>query len=131
MNTKKTNKEVKEDLTQNKETEKETSSLEEKIIELKKKYPKLYRNIIGNNIVIWKPISRLDYKNIRNLEIPADIKDDEDEKLFFHQKQIVLTAVVYPENMEDIINETELLVDPFADIILGKSGFDISRTETL
>ena len=110
MNTKKTNKEVKEDLTQNKETEKETSSLEEKIIELKKKYPKLYRNIIGNNIVIWKPISRLDYKNIRNLEIPADIKDDEDEKLFFHQKQIVLTAVVYPENMEDIINETELFL---------------------
>ena len=52
-------------------------------------------------------------------------------KVFDRQDAICETCVLFPENVEEIIDENGGLAGTIADEVLLRSGFDISDTEEI
>lgn len=107
-----------------KETDTETTSeliLEEKIEEWKKSTP-VFRNYIdGDEFIIWKPLNRAEYKSIYDKELSPDEVNDE----------LIKLAVLYPDNITELLEERAGLSYVLSDEILKLSGFGISPTESL
>lgn len=110
--------EVKQDLASAK-----TDSLQNQIETWKIKYKKIYKNRIdSDNFVIWHSINRGEYK---------EIFSNADSSFLEKQEQIVKTVCLYPNNIDELIEERAGLANMLSEEILAYSGFAISETETL
>lgn len=95
---------------------------EELIGTWKREHKRLFKNEIDGEILIWRRLKRGEYKEI--------LKADEDE-LLTKQEMMVKAAVLYPFNVEELIDDNAGLATVLSEEILAKSGFAISYTEEL
>jgi hypothetical protein len=100
---------------------------EEQIHEWKEKYKRIWKTTVGENTIIWRKLSRADYKEIMT---DKDILD-KDTKIFDRQDQIVEKVALYPDNIVELIEENGGLASTVADRILDESGFNLDQTEEL
>lgn len=127
--------EIKEEVVKEKKTTKKKESsktsknklteedIEKMIPEWKKQYGKIYKNTIDeNDFVIWRRITRREYKEIMTLS---------DMEFFNKQEEVVKTVLLYPSNADELIESIAGLATVLTEDILSKSGFDISETEEL
>lgn len=107
------------------EKEKETD-LKDSISQWKATYKKVFKNEIDGEVIIWRRLKRGEYKEI----LKADIEEEED-KILTKQELMVKTAILYPFDVDTLIDENAGLATVLSEEILAKSGFAISYTEEL
>ena len=110
----------------NKNTE---MTIEDKGIEWKKEYKKVFLSTIDDEDYIWRRIKRKEYSDI------MAIKDTEDVDERIYQRQIAITKLVVlnftEEELEERIEELAGLASTIADEVLSKSGFNLTSTTEL
>ena len=92
----------------------------------KQEHKRIFKNDIDGEIIIWRRLKRGEYKNILN-----ESEEDQDNKILTKQEKMVATAVLYPFNIEEVIEDNAGLATVLSEEILAKSGFAISYTEEL
>lgn len=92
----------------------------------KKEYGDLFKTTIGEQAFIWHGLTRNDYKEVMNTEY-----EESDNKIFDRQDDIVRNCVIYPEDIEDIIERKGGIATTIADEILKEAGFGVTETEQL
>lgn len=96
------------------------------ITKWKAQHKRIFKNEIDGEIVIWRRLKRGEYKEILNT--PAE---DEESKIMVKQELMVKTAVLYPFNIDELVEENAGLATVLSEEILAKSGFAISYTEEI
>lgn len=99
--------------------------LVENIEKWKVKYKKIYKNDFEENIILWRRLTRGEYKTI--------LKETEND-VFAKQEAMVRAALLYPydeSERESLIEDNAGFATVMAEEILGKSGFAVSYTEEL
>lgn len=92
----------------------------------KQEHKRIFKNDIDGETIIWRRLKRGEYKNILN-----ESEEDQDNKILTKQEKMVATAVLYPFNIEEVIEDNAGLATVLSEEILAKSGFAISYTEEL
>jgi hypothetical protein len=110
-----------------KEAKKEVAELsyEELIDSWKKEHKRIFKNEIDGEVIIWRRLKRGEYKEI----LKADT--EEDDKILTKQELMVKAAVLYPFDVEALVDENAGLATVLSEEILAKSGFAISYTEEI
>jgi len=103
-------------------------SLEQMISEWKAQYGKLYKTKVGGEEYIWRKLRRKEY-----VELMADKADDDQVtgKVYERQEAITRMVVLYPANIDELIEANAGLATTIADEVILKSGFEIVDTEEL
>ena len=97
-----------------------------KLEEWKAEYGHIYRTVVGPTAVIWRKLRRKEY-----VQTMTEQSGTPETKIFDRQDAICRACVLFPANIDDLIDENGGLSGTIADEILLKSGFDISDTEEL
>lgn len=100
--------------------------LTEYIEKWKQEHKRVFKNDIDGETIIWRRLKRGEYKNILN-----ESEEDQENKILTKQEKMVATAVLYPFNIEEVIEDNAGLATVLSEEILAKSGFAISYTEEL
>ena len=113
---------------ENQENVKELT-LEEKIMQWKKIYKKVFSSQIDGTEYIWHRISRKDYNDVMEINVGDSIED----KIYNRQVEIIKVSVLNmdEEEINSKIDELAGLASSLADEILNKSGFSIESTVEL
>lgn len=116
--TKKTVKEVKEI---------QEIDLPEAIKKWKQQYGRVYQSIVADEKIIWRTITRTEYKDIINR------KFDDNEDIAYYQRQEALAELVilYPTSKEKIVEDFAGVADYISTECMTKSGFGLNNTEAL
>lgn len=110
---------------ENKVEVKSVEDLETLIPQWKAKYGRVFKNVIDGEIFIWRIVKRGEYKEMLREDI------DPENRIFSKQESITKLAVLYPINIEEIVEERAGIASVLSEEILAKSGFDASITEEL
>lgn len=106
--------------------ESEVIDLTEQIESWKKQYKKIFKNEIDGETIIWRRLKRGEYKDILKLN-----EDDEDERILVKQERMVKATVLYPFDVDALVEDNAGLATVLSEEILAKSGFAMSYTEEL
>ena len=99
-----------------------------KIAEWKKSFGKIYKTVIDGDDFIWKRINRSDYTRI----MTEVVDDDSDIRYYKRQEEITKSIILYPENIDELIEQNAGLATTLSSEALDKSGFEVvSKTEEL
>ena len=99
---------------------------ESQINDWKKQYKKIYKSIVGEEVIRWRKLKRSEYIDIMT---NSSFKDDDSNKSpYLRQDAIVKMCCLYPSNMDEIIEENGALSTYISDEIMLKSGFEITAT---
>ena len=105
----------------------ETTALTEtQINDWKKQYGKIYKSIVGDEVVIFRKIKRNEY-----MQAMTDIDNEDPMKVFLRQDMITKMTTLYPNNIDQLIEENGALSTVISNEVLGKSGFDLLSTAQL
>ena len=121
---KRAKKQPKQEVVQAEETE--VIDLTEQIESWKKQYKKIFKNEIDGETIIWRRLKRGEYKEILKLN-----EDDEDERILVKQERMVKATVLYPFDVDALVEDNAGLATVLSEEILAKSGFAMSYTEEL
>lgn len=99
---------------------------EAQLEEWKQEFHHIYKSTIGDTSIIWRKLRRKEYVEAMTQEV-----DNPATKIFDRQDLICKTCILFPEDVDDLIDQNGGLSGTIADEILMKSGFDISDTEEL
>ena len=113
---------------ENQENVKELT-LEEKIMQWKKIYKKVFSSQIDGTEYIWHRISRKDSNDVMEINVGDSIED----KIYNRQIEIIKASVLNmdEEEINSKIDELAGLASSLADEILNKSGFSVESTVEL
>lgn len=100
--------------------------LTEYIEKWKQEHKRVFKNDIDGETIIWRRLKRGEYKNILK-----ETEEDNDSQILTKQEKMVITAMLYPFNAEELIEENAGLATVLSEEILARSGFAISYTEEL
>lgn len=100
--------------------------LTEYIEKWKQEHKRVFKNDIDGETIIWRRLKRGEYKNILK-----ETEEDNDSQILTKQEKMVVTAMLYPFNAEELIEENAGLATVLSEEILARSGFAISYTEEL
>ena len=106
--------------------ESEVIDLTEQIESWKKQYKKIFKNEIDGETIIWRRLKRGENKDILKLN-----EDDEDERILVKQERMVKATVLYPFDVDALVEDNAGLATVLSEEILAKSGFAMSYTEEL
>ena len=105
----------------------ETTALTEaQINDWKKQYGKIYKSIVGDEVVIFRKIKRSEY-----MQAMTDIDSEDPMKVFLRQDMITKMTTLYPNNIDQLIEENGARSTVISNEVLGKSGFDLLSTTQL
>lgn len=100
-------------------------NFEDYIDQWKATYKRIFKNEIHGEVIIWRRLKRGEYKSILKAEA------EEDDRILAKQELMVKTAVLYPFDVDALIDENAGLATVLSEEILAKSGFALSYTEEL
>ena len=119
--------------------EEEVQSVIEKA---KKRYGKVYKTIIADEVIVWRKLKRSEYKEIMSLivyneeqqfdeegnplldengNIVVDINEDEDATYDLRQEEIAKAVILYPSI--SIVEDMAAIADIISTECMIKSGF--------
>lgn len=100
-------------------------TLEDKIIEWKTQYKKIYQNYINDKSYIWRRLTRKEYMDIMSLRVG----DTAEDRVLHREIEIVKTVVlnIPIEELEEDIEDLAGLSSSISEEVLEKSGFATSR----
>lgn len=108
----------------------EQVQLDKKIKEFKKKYKKIYATTIADEKIIWRTLTRSEYKELMNLE--SENKDLTDRDLLYLREEALARKVILYPKADEIIEDIAAVAEVISTECMEKSGFTISNdTERL
>lgn len=114
--------EVHEDVREEPKEDLSGLDLSEKIIYWKNKYKKIYQTKIGGEHFIWRRITRKEYTDIALANDPGDVKNKQLD-MYNKQYKFCKVAVLYPDNVSEIMDECAGICSTLGDEIIFASGF--------
>ena len=101
--------------------ETDTIEFEQMVQQLKNKYGSIYQMEIADQRIIFKPLSRKEYKEVMALTLD----DEEDSIVMKRENMVAKMAIVYPstEEVEDIIERYAGVAEVVCDECMRVSGF--------
>lgn len=109
------------------DTAPEETSINKIAEELKKQHRQVYvTNVAGINI-IWRNLKRSEYKEV----MLAELSDNEDIAFYEKQDLVAKKVILYPENVEELLEDYAGISDIIASETMIKTGFGISNTRTV
>lgn len=97
------------------------------IKEWKDKYHKVYKTVVGDQVIVWRKLTRKEY-----VKVMTEVDDDNSQiKVYLRQDAITQMVTLYPKNIAQVIEENGTLSSAIADEIMMKSGFDVASTAEL
>lgn len=100
----------------------------QQIEEWKKQYGKVFRTVIGTNAFIWHRLTRKDYVS---LMMDDSVSADEDERLYQRQEMACKTAILWPENVDEILQAEGCIASNLGGVIMERSGFRLPVTDEM
>lgn len=92
----------------------------------KKEHKRVFKNDIDGETIIWRRLKRGEYKEILSLE-----EEDQDSSILIKQERMTKATILYPFDVDALIEENAGLATVLSEEILAKSGFAMSYTEEL
>lgn len=101
--------------------------LEQEIELWKKKYGSVYQTTIADEKIIWRTLKRSEYIGLMTREY------NENEELAYYERQEEAAKLVmlYPKNIDEIIEDFAGIAEIISTECMIKSGFGSSYTEAL
>lgn len=105
----------------------ELTEAEKAAINLKKEYGEVYITTIGEIDVVWRKLKRSEYKEAMTTTF------HEDEEIQFYEKQDFITkkVILFPDDVEKLIETYAGVSDVIATQTLIKTGFGMTNTRTI
>ena len=105
----------------------------EQIEKWTEEYKHVYRVTLDGDDIIFRRLKRSEYISILKESGEANVADASDlqDKSFERQEAILKHTVIFPEDVDTLIEESAGLSTVLADEILAKSGFVNVYTEEL
>ena len=94
-------------------------SFDDKLLYWKAKHQRIFKTIIDKEDYIWRRLTRKEYSSIAFSKISDNSKIDIYEKQYLFCK----AAVLYPDNICEIMDDIAGIAPTLADEIIMKSGF--------
>ena len=95
--------------------------------DLKKIHKEVYITDIAGLQIIWRKLKRSEYKELMTT------KFDDNEELEFLEKQdfVAKKVILYPENVEELLEEYAGVADLIATETMIKTGFGLTNTRAI
>lgn len=105
----------------------------EQIEKWKEEFKHVYRVTLDGDDIVFRRLKRSEYISILKESGKADTTDANDlqDKSFARQEAILKHTVIFPEDVDTLIEESAGLSTVLADEVLVKSGFVNVYTEEL
>lgn len=100
-----------------------------KIQAWKAEHGKVFKSVIDGDEYIWRKLKRKEY--VALMADREELDEDLDIRIYERQEKISKLVVLYPENIEELINENAGLATTIADEVVARSGFGITETQEL
>ncbi len=100
----------------------------QQIDEWKKQYGKIFRTVIGSDAFIWHRLTRKEYVA---LMMDETVSADADERLYQRQEMACKTAILWPENVDEILQTEGCIASNLGGVIMERSGFNLPVTDEM
>ncbi len=111
---------------------KASNGYEELVDQWKATYGKIYKSTVDDNDYIWRKIKRAEYKNIIISDgAVEDIGTNGEIEFMVRAEKIAKAIILWPTNIEDVLEDNVGLAQTIAEEAMKKSGFSLSKTEEL
>ncbi|MGL4877977.1 hypothetical protein [Paraclostridium dentum] len=116
-----------EEVTEELETQDKDKTVEMIAEDLKAIHKEVYVTDIAGLKVVWRKLKRSEYKELMVTEF------SENEELSFLEKQdfVANKVILYPENVEELLEEYAGIADIIATETMVKTGFGITNTRSV
>lgn len=105
----------------------ELTEAEKADIELKKEHGEVYITTVGEIDIVWRKLKRSEYKEAMTTEF----SDNPDIQYYEKQDFIAKKVILFPEDVEKLIENYAGVADVVATETLIKTGFGITNTRTV
>ena len=95
--------------------------------QLKEKYGEVFVTSIAGIEIIWRKLKRSEYKEIMSTKYD----DNEDIQYFERQDAMAKKVILYPENVERLLEDYAGVSDIIATETMIKTGFGIANTKAV
>ena len=97
------------------------------IAEWKQEFGRIYKTTIGGEPIVWRKLKRKEYVAAMNVE------DEEgyNKNIYARQEFIAKTVILFPANVEELIEDNAGLATCISDECILKSGFDVGATQEM
>ena len=102
----------------------------EQIGEWKQEHGRIFKTDVGEISVIWRKIKRREYGEIMDDNFGGEGLTDY-MRVLKRQEAMVVKCTLWPENIEQIVEDTAGLATSVADEIVYRSGFEAPETKEL
>ena len=108
---------------------KQEKTIEQMAEDIKKEHglKEVFITDIADQKVIWRKLKRSEYKEVMTREY------DENEDLAYFEKQdfVASKVILYPENVEELLEDFAGIADIIATETMVKTGFGITETKAV
>lgn len=96
-------------------------------IKVKEGLKEVFITDIADQKVIWRKLKRSEYKEVMTREY------DENEELAYFEKQefVASKVILYPENVEELLEDFAGIADIIATETMIKTGFGLTETKSV
>ena len=105
----------------------ELTEAEKAAIELKKEHGEVYITTVGEISVVWRKLKRSEYKEA----MTTQFSDNPDIQFYEKQDFIAKKVILFPEDVDKLIENYAGVSDIVATETLIKTGFGIANTRTV
>lgn len=118
---------VKKELQQEeiKETPIPLTPAEEAAVNLKKTYKEVFITNVADIQIVWRKIKRSEYKEAMSIKFD----DNEDINFFERQEYMARKVILFPENIDELLEDYAGVSDIIATETMVKTGFGITSTK--
>ena len=109
---------------------KDTEQLEvQRIIDnAKKEFKNVYETKIADEVIIWRPLKRKEYKEIMTSNEDDNLSDR--ELVYLREELLAKKVILYPENVDDIIEDIAGVAEIISSECMEKTGFGLDSKTT-
>ena len=116
-------------------TMQENTVTKEQIEVWKAQYGKVFRTYIDETPIYWRRLKRSEYKDImlQTLDDASSYETNEErtKRAYARQELVAKTAVLYPENVDDLIENTAGFAMSISEEIMDHCGFTVGESQEL
>lgn len=103
--------------------------LQAKIQAWKAEHGKVYKTVVDGEEYIWRKLKRKEY--VALMVSDKEEAEDLDTRIYERQEEIAKLVILFPENINELIEQNAGLSTTIADEVISRSGFNITETEEL
>lgn len=94
---------------------------------LKKQYGTVYETIDGDDVYLWRKLKRSEHIELVKMKFDEDM--DPEVAYLLRQDQVAKMVLLYPENVDEVLEESAGIATVIYQDCITKSGFGATSTQ--